>query len=554
MNGITRVALYARVSSQKQAHEKTIDSQCQAIRERITEDQFSLSEDNVFCDDGFSGSDLMRPALEKLRDRLAASLIDRLYVHSPDRLARKMAHQALLLEEFSKHDCQVIFLSQAGLPDSPEANMLIQMQGVIAEYEREKILERTRRGRRHAATQGNVSVFAGAPYGYRYIRKSAAERHARWEIDSDQAAHVKLMFELVGDKGFSLGAVKRELARRLISTLTHKTHWDCATIRGILINPAYHGEARYGRQRLAPRKPGKRAKRGDPEVPRQAKVMVSTEVSEQIPISVPAIIDRDLFDRVAFTMDENRKRQRERQSGGKYLLSGLVICGSCGSAYCSRRSPNPKCTYYRCIGTDKYRRAGLAICENTSVKGIELERLVWDELCKLLRDPKRLQAEIERRRDEQSQPSSQLQDLQREVRHLRSRLDRLIDGFESGLIARDEFQDRIGPLRERHDREAAALASLQGHLHDSADTVAAEHALCRLAEEVQSQLEYADWTLKRDLLKLLIKRVEIHTSEVRIVYKVPTDPFVPSPGSRGFLQHRLQRAVAASRQGAARLS
>ena len=128
-----------------------------------------------FCDNGYSGADLVRPALERLRDLVATSSIDRLYVHSPDRLSRKMAHQAILMEEFRKFDCEIVFLNQHGINDSPEANLLVQMQGMIAEYEREKILERTRRGRKHSASQGNVSVFSGAPYGYRYIRPRANE-------------------------------------------------------------------------------------------------------------------------------------------------------------------------------------------------------------------------------------------------------------------------------------------------------------------------------------------------------------------------------------------
>lgn len=183
MKDSIRVAFYARVSSQQQSDNNTIDSQCKALRDRIQSDGFTVSTEYAFCDNGHSGSELMRPALEKLQDRVYAFLVDKIYVHSPDRLARKMAHQAILLEEFAKHRCEVIFLNQAGLPESPERNLLIQMQGMIAEYEREKILERTRRGRRHAAAQGNVSVFGGAPYGYQYIKKQCAGGAARWEVD-----------------------------------------------------------------------------------------------------------------------------------------------------------------------------------------------------------------------------------------------------------------------------------------------------------------------------------------------------------------------------------
>ncbi|MCR9297227.1 MAG: recombinase family protein, partial [bacterium] len=256
------IALYARVSSQKQADENTIASQLSAIRQRVADDQLQLHAEMEFCDNGYSGADLVRPALEQLRDHVATSTIDRLYVHSPDRLSRKMAHQAILLEEFRKYECEVVFLNQSGASDTPEANLLIQMQGMIAEYEREKILERTRRGRKHSAMQGNVSVFSGAPYGYRYISKSQGDGTARWEIDPVQSKHVKQIFQWVGSNGCSLAEVIRRLAEHSVLTVNGKSRWDRSTILGILRNPAYHGHAVYGRQRLAQRKPGKRAKRG----------------------------------------------------------------------------------------------------------------------------------------------------------------------------------------------------------------------------------------------------------------------------------------------------
>ncbi len=127
MNSQKIVALYARVSSQKQADTNTIESQLEALRKRILSDQERLLPEMEFCDNGYSGSELVRPALERLRDRLATSSIDRLYVHSPDRLSRKMAHQAILIEEFRKHECEIIFLNQDGISTSPESNLLIQM-------------------------------------------------------------------------------------------------------------------------------------------------------------------------------------------------------------------------------------------------------------------------------------------------------------------------------------------------------------------------------------------------------------------------------------------
>lgn len=540
MNGVIRVGLYARVSSQRQAEEKTIQSQCEAIRERILKDGLRLCTDLAFCDEGYSGSELLRPALETLRDRIAASLVDRLYVHTPDRLARKYAHQALLLEEFVKHHCKVIFCDHEGLAENPETNLLVQMQGVIAEYEREKILERTRRGRRFSATTGNVSVFGRAPYGYRYVRKSAENPKARWEVDPLESQHVQLMFQLVGEEGFTLAGVCRELSRRGIKSRKGNSKWHTATVRDILMHPAYYGQARYGKQRLVPRKPGKRSKRGDPVVPRKVKVTEDTDPKDQIIIPVPALITASLYQQVAQTMEENRKRQRERQVGATHLLSGLLICGQCGSAYCGHRQRGAReYFYYRCIGTDKYRYGENSICKNAPLNGHELNEYIWLDVCRLLRDPQRLRAELQRRQDEFLSPASDLKDLQSRVKQLRSRLDRLIDAYESELLVKNEFESRIVPLREEHDRELAALISLQGKLNDTDDVKSAEHALMQLSEQVGENLADASVELKRDLLKLLVRRIEIHEAEIRLVYKVPQHPFVRGPASRGLLQDCL---------------
>jgi site-specific DNA recombinase len=161
-----RIGLYARVSSDRQAEERTIDSQIATLRERIQADGGQVDGELEFIDDGYSGGTLLRPALERLRDQVAQGALDRLYVHSPDRLARNFAHQVLLLEEFGRAGLEVVFLKHA-LGESPESDLLLQVQGVIAEYERAKIRERVRRGKLRSARSGQFSVLGSAPYGYR---------------------------------------------------------------------------------------------------------------------------------------------------------------------------------------------------------------------------------------------------------------------------------------------------------------------------------------------------------------------------------------------------
>src|SRR6478752_1713399 len=190
-------ALYARVSSESQARDNTIASQVTALRERIAADGFRLEPDHNYVDEGYSGAILFRPALERLRDAVAGGHIERIYVHAPDRLARRYAHQVLLIDEFRRAGAEVVFLNRP-IGGTAEDDLLLQVQGVIAEYERAKILERSRRGRRHAARSGSVSAFTTAPFGYRYVPKDQGGGVARFDVVPQEAQVVQSGFNWNG--------------------------------------------------------------------------------------------------------------------------------------------------------------------------------------------------------------------------------------------------------------------------------------------------------------------------------------------------------------------
>src|SRR3990170_5341147 len=267
-------AIYARVSSDQQAQEQTIESQVAALRERVASDGLTLEDELCFLDDGVSGSTLMRPALERLRDVAYAGGIQKLYVHSPDRLARRYAYQVLLVDELKKYGVEIVFLNRA-IGVSPEEDLLLQMQGMFAEYERAKIMERSRRGKRHAARRGSVNVLSAAPYGYRYVSKRDGGGEAAYEIHDEQAAVVKQVFEWVGRDRISIGEVSRRLKAKAIPT--GKSSWDRASIWGMLKNPAYQGSAAFGKTRTGPRRPKLRTQRGDPKIPRRTCSTYDTE-------------------------------------------------------------------------------------------------------------------------------------------------------------------------------------------------------------------------------------------------------------------------------------
>jgi site-specific DNA recombinase len=231
-----QVALYARVSSDQQAGAKTIESQLAEIRTRIAADGFDPTPLLEFVNEGYSDSTMSRPALERLRDVAASGGLDRLYVHCPDRFARNYAYQVLLLEELTHQGVEVIFPNRP-LGQTPEDQLLLQIQGVIAEYERAKFLERSRRGKGDAAEVWRVGILCHAPYGYRYVNKQEVGGEARFEIAFEEARMVQQVFAWVGEARYTISEVCRRLHQAGIRTQTGKEHWDHKTIWDMLKIP-----------------------------------------------------------------------------------------------------------------------------------------------------------------------------------------------------------------------------------------------------------------------------------------------------------------------------
>src|ERR1700726_5064332 len=209
-------AIYARVSSEQQREEHTIASQTAALIEFAKSHDLEVPKQWVVEDEGFSGATLERPGLERVRDLAAEGQIQVVLIYSPDRLSRKYAYQILLIEEFARHGVETLFV-KAPQGDSAEDQLLVQFQGMIAEYERAQILERSRRGKRHRAHSGEISGRSGAPYGYRYIRKTD-EAPAAYIVDEAEARVVRRIYDMYTVEGLSIGEITRRLNREGVPT------------------------------------------------------------------------------------------------------------------------------------------------------------------------------------------------------------------------------------------------------------------------------------------------------------------------------------------------
>ncbi len=244
-------AIYARVSSDKQREASTIASQTAALIGFARSRGYQVPTEWVFEDEGYSGASLVRPGLERVRDLAAEGQIEAVLVYAPDRLSRKYAYQILLIEELARHGVDTVFM-QAPQAATAEDQLLVQFQGMIAEYERAQILERSRRGKRHRARQGQVNVLSGAPYGYRYVRKSD-DAAARYEINHAEADIVRTVYDHYVGAGMSIGAITRLLNERGVPTRKQISRWERTTVWAILRNPAYKGTACFGKTETAPR-------------------------------------------------------------------------------------------------------------------------------------------------------------------------------------------------------------------------------------------------------------------------------------------------------------
>src|SRR5467141_997493 len=286
-------AIYARVSSDRQREQNTIASQTALLLEYARAHDCVVPQEWIFQDDGYSGSVLARPGLERLRDLVAEGFIETLFVYAPDRLSRKYAYQVLLLEEFSRCGAETVFLKSAG-GDSPEERLLVQFQGMIAEYERAQIAERTRRGKRHRAKAGCVNVLCGAPYGYRYIKKSEHSQ-AYYEIVEAQAEVVRKTFIWYTQELWSIGAIARQLNQQQIQTRTGRGLWERSTVWGMLRNPAYQGSACFGKTELCARQRITRPLRQKGGYSRRSSSSKEKERSQWIEIAVPALVSEATF-------------------------------------------------------------------------------------------------------------------------------------------------------------------------------------------------------------------------------------------------------------------
>ena len=515
-------AIYARVSSDKQREENTIASQTAALVTFAREQQFDVPQEWVFEDDGYSGAELIRPGLERVRDLAAEGLIQAVLVYAPDRLSRRYAYQFLLIEEFARAGVETLFV-RAPRTSTPEDELLVQFQGMIAEYERAQILERSRRGKRHRARSGEVSVLSGAPFGYRFIRKTD-QSAAYYQIDDEQAQIVRQVFDLYGE-GFSIGAIARRLNEQDIPTAKRRGRWERSVVWGMLRNPAYMGQACFGKTTIAPRQRITRPIRMRGGIASRNSAHHERLREDWIAIAVPPIVSEAIFALAQERLEAN-KTYAPRRTVTPSVVQGLVSCAKCGYALyrTSTRSSARAIHYYRCLGSDAWRRLSGSVCNNRPVRQDLLDDVVWTEIVRLLEDPQLIQNELDRRLAvaREADPTKRREEtIRRDLIRTAKSMDRLLTAYQEGLLSLDELRERMPNLRRR---EQTANAELQALLDQSVDRA----AYLRLAEtlttflaRLRSAANGLDISERQRVVRLLVKEVLVGDDKIIIRHSIP---------------------------------
>src|SRR5215467_7174676 len=524
-------AIYARVSSDRQKENHTIASQTAALVEYAQRNGYSVPPAWVFQDEGYSGAILVRPGLEALRDLAAEGQIAAALVYSPDRLSRKYAYQVLLSEELSRCGVELIFL-KAPAGATPEDQLLVQFQGMIAEYERAQIAERCRRGKKHMAQQGGVNVLSGAPYGYRYVKKSDTSA-AFYEVVDAEAKVVRMVFELYTQQRLSINAIARLLNERQIATRTGQGRWERSTVWGMLRNPAYRGTACYGKTEQRPRKRVTRPLR-------QRKALPSRDVggherprAEWIEIAVPALVSEEMFALAQEQLEKN-KHHSPRRTIEPTLLQGILVCEQCGYGLyrTSARTSKHKLNYYRCLGSDGYRRLNGPLCTNRPIRQDYLDEFVWNEVIRLLDDPGLIQAEIDRRRDAARNADplrKREEELRREQARVEKSSERLVTAYQEGLVTLPQLRQRMPTLQKQTQAVESELQSLKMAAMDEAKYLQLAESLAGFRSKLRLRADAMDIAARQQILRLVVKEVLVGSDTITLRHYIPIPPSAPGP-------------------------
>ena len=499
-----KIAVYARVSSTKQENEGTIETQLAAVRTFAAQNGYTIVQE--YLDNGWSGDNIIRPELDKLRVDAKRNIWEIVLIYDPDRLARRYSYQELIIDELKESGIVVLFVTTPAPTNSIE-KILYGVQGLFAEYERAKITERFRLGKLRKATEGHIQV-SEAPYGYTYILKKGKKgdvdfQEGHYEINTLEAFTLKQIFSWVGNDGMTIRKVIKQLYENNIPPRrSKKGAWSNSTLCGILRNKTYIGEAHFGASySVVPKNPNN--KEIYKKVRKSSKAL--RPESEWIKIQTPAIIDKELFEKAQKQLKQNAYLSK-RNTKYEYLLSGKIRC-TCGSMRSAESLRRGGALCYRCSSRFKHYPAPTT-CIEKSIRADATDNIGWDAITTLMSSEKLLQQQLKRFIQNKTTAKSivNTEAINKEIQKLKEQQKRYTKAYAEGLLAMEQLKEYIAPVE-------ASISALQLQIDTTAKQeqdkylLPTENDIKAFTQKAKQVLQKLDFTIKKDIVKNVIDTV-----------------------------------------------
>jgi site-specific DNA recombinase len=429
----------------------------------------------------------------------------------------------LLLEEFERVGCTVTFLNHA-FSNSPEEQMLLQMQGVFAEYERAQIQERTRRGRLFAARKGRVNWGQNATYGYRYLRKTETTPQ-QLVVEEREAAVVRQIYQWLVEEQMSSYAIQKRLTERQIPIRSHNQQgWAQSTVIEILRTPIYTGQTHYNRTQVADARRPKMERSHKDQRPGNGRGRVLRPKEEWIPVQVPAVIDPELWSQAQAQLARNREQATRNNTKHDYLLRSLLVCGKCGRRLVGTWSKLGQGRYV-CLG--RYPRSAVWSCDGRSLSAARVESQVWEYVSGLLSDADLLKARYDESRGDPaivSREERERERIERQLAALKKEVERLIDAYQAGVIELSQLQERRKRNEEHSGLLQRRLNELEQQRWEREQEIRLLQSLEQFCASVRDALVTPSFETKQKMLQLVVDRILVEDTKLTIRHIVPTGP------------------------------
>lgn len=505
-----RAALYARVSTEEQRDGQTIDSQIEELQRFASEKGWQVIA--IYKDEGWSGGALERPELDRLRDDAPKGLFNVALINDVDRLARDVTHLGVIKRDLERQGVQVIF-RKLPADKSPTYNLMVNILGSFAEFERELIADRTRRGKRYKVEVRKQFLGSIPPYGFRYVRKNRVTgKDGYLEVHPEEAAVVRQMYAWVDEEGLSARKVLDRLNRMRASPRKGRRTWAKSSVLRILRSETYAGVWHYNKfEACSPlgKASGAKYKRSLKSSNRLR------SRNDWLPLTLPdslQIVPRDIWERVQVQLNLNIAFS-PRNEKHTYLLKGLVRCGGCHRVYVGQ--PCHGRFYYRCA----------ARCSKLpTIQEGHLNHTVWAAVEEAVLNPSLIAEQVEKlnqtRESDATAAHTETAEIEKARLQIQDEETRLIEAYRLSILSPEQLRDELEKIRVRRAGLEARKNELSGKVTAFSSTTIKKsiEEYCILAAR---RLKGFTAVEQQRFLRFLIREIIFHGPNVTIRGVIP---------------------------------